>query len=248
MAKVDYFTQRATVYEDTTVYNINLALDGLDTESTNIDTTNVREEGLDRSVVRPEYQLYFRREFNLWPNAGEQIPLTEDVWTTLVLGGTDYQSTSLPFLSGDVHVIRASLTLMSRPGDPFGLPVELVGVDPKILVHRDPILFQIRLTTSVNGGGFTPTANNVTERAVGGFFNQDTEAADNEVAGRHGTLTTMMIVPNLFTAVPVVGGTVQYRLEYKTLTQDIFQPPDEPVVGQANLTVVRFPVSAVPAP
>lgn len=233
MGKVDYAFNRARVYKDTDVSNINVALDELVVQSTNIDSTNIREEGLDRSVVIPEYQILGRQEFTNWPAQGEAVPLSLGVWTNLELpAGTPFETGNITFASGDALVVRFALNLESGSGQPYGLSEE-----PTTL---QPIRFSVRLRIdNVTDGNFTNIA--ITERSIGGEFELNTVARSYEVSGRHGSIAFMTVVPSQYNLMLTLdaGDVLNFAVEYRT--DDHTAAANPPIVGQAVLYVMRYP-------
>ena len=233
MGKVDYAPDRGRVYETAEVENINVALDNLVTQSTNIDSTNIREEGLDRSVVIPEYWVLGRQAFTNWPAQGEQIPLSLGVWTNLELPvGTPFESGNLMFNGGDALVVRFAINLESGVGFPFGLPEEPTT--------NQAIRFSIRLRIDNVTDG-TSVAIALSERAIGGPFEALTVAVEYEIPGHHGSLSTMTVVPSPYNVMLNLGAgdVLNVAVEYRT--DDHTLAAVGPVVGQAVLYVMRYP-------
>ena len=232
MAKVTYTAPRVTSTTDVgdigSVANPG-PLEELVTQSTNIDSANLREEGLDITVFRPKtvasleerledesagrYQLGSSGVFIVLEGPNNPLPL-------------GYTFATVALLPGDAVEVRAAINFVSTPSpNPWGLgPPAPVGPP-----FGPPSEFGFRIAVRHPGSpvAFDPLPE--TERYVGGAFTPQvagtsTVPTDNEINGRHASLCTMAMVPSLTRPASATiwqAGDYTFRLEHKA-TADTF--------------------------
>lgn len=246
MGKVDYASNRGRVYEPTQVANLNVALDELATQSTRIDSSNIREEGLDHSVVYPGYELVGRQAFSNWPGVGAELDLTLGTWSgDWAAVGFPFETGAITFNGGDTLVVRVAINLETNWSVAPPVGTALHGIPGHGTTDR-PIRFSIRLRIdNLTTGASAPGTLLITERVIGGPFQGNTVARDYEVPGRHGSVSTMTIVPNIYNLLPpgtpASGDELNFAVEYKTNNDG--GGGLGPCVGQAVIYVMRYPKS-----
>ncbi len=215
MAKVTYESKNVTEIASAT--DVRDPLDGLATQSTNIDSTNLREEGLDRSVFAPQ-PLCLLASRVTYQGARFNLPATGlGTWTLVTAPGpTSIQTASLLLAEGEAFEVRATIHFLSDGGDPnpWGLgPAGGTG---------DAASADVGVRISVehpgSGGLFVPIPE--TERRVGASFDPTFGPGtgsipnDNEIRGRHASLCTMAMVPNNASGIAWLTGSYTFQLEY----------------------------------
>jgi hypothetical protein len=219
-------------------------LDGLVTESTNIDSSNLREEGLDLTVFAPkttaELVSYIEQDtsdprFVIGPTGA---PVWQTLNTVNAATPTLFETAPITLDPGDALEIRATIQFVSdnatsagptSPG-PYGLGPLTPPGDPSIfglrigMDHPGGVGAYLIDTERFLGGGFTPTINN-------------TIPGDNEIPGRHGSLCVMSTVPSQATLIEPPGvfaaGAYTFRLEYR-LNFDV-------CVRQVLFYIIKYP-------
>jgi hypothetical protein len=218
MAKVGYSSPGVTQTANAT--DVRAPLDALATQSVNIDSTNLREEGLDRSVFAPQPLCFLASRVEY---AGARFTLNATgfgVWTLLTATGpTNIRTPILPLAEGEAFEVRATVHWVSDGGD----PAAPWGLGPPTPLGPDVAAADIGIRIAVNhpgAGTFNPLPE--TERRVGGTFDPIFPAGagsipnDNEIRGRHASLCTMAMVPNNASGVvpPFIPGDYVFQVEY----------------------------------
>ena len=216
MAKVTYESPGVTQLANAT--DVRDPLDGLATQSTNIDSTNLREEGLDRSVFAPQPLCQLASRV-VYQGARFNLPATGlGTWTLVTAPGpTAIQTPVLLLSEGEAFEVRATIHFVSDGGNP-----NPYGLGPSAPASPDTPAADIGIRVSVNhpgsGGLFVPIVE--TERRVGGSFDPIFPAGsgsipnDNEIRGRHASLCTMAMVPNNASGIAWLTGNYTFQLEY----------------------------------
>tara|TARA_R110000824_G_scaffold59858_5_gene160421 strand:- start:2540 stop:3331 length:792 start_codon:yes stop_codon:yes gene_type:complete len=257
VAKIDYSAPQ--VRDVTDVSDIGSLfhpgpLEALEAESVNIDSSNLREEGLDLSVFAPSTVAERVYEGVQHKNSPRFVlDHTAGVWVTLDTVNSAFpvvfETGVITLQEGDALEIRATIHFVSDnatsagvtdPG-PYGLgPLTPVPKGPKPYnPFHDPSIFGLRIgmdyptgvsaylvdTERFLGGGFIPTIN-------------DTLPGDNAVAGRHGSLCVMTMVPSVDTLIEppgaFVAGDYKFRLEYRTSVHEV-------CVRQIMFYIIKYP-------
>tara|TARA_R100000742_G_C4273384_1_gene92919 strand:- start:969 stop:1625 length:657 start_codon:yes stop_codon:yes gene_type:complete len=197
MGKVNYIAPAVGQVSD--VSDLNTPLNAL--AASQVDSSNIREEGIDGSVLQaaPVAALAARIE-----HTTPRQNISSAGWSTIPYGPpSGFVTSDILLESAEALVVRATVHLNSTVGaNPHGIPTGS--------------LFQIRLAYELNGGGVVVGINE-TMRLVGGAM---TGYASSEVFGHHGSVSTMIALPNNSSGIVLsAGDSLKFYLQYRTVGQ-----------------------------